>query len=418
MTKPKISIVTPSFNQAEFLEQCICSVLDQNYANLEYIIIDGGSTDKSVEIIKKYEKYLSFWVSERDQGQSDAINKGWRRATGDIMAWINSDDFYLPHSFDLAAEFYQQYPQASFYFGHGYRVDKAGNIISSFFPPGNIVHNQQLLLLGLNYILQPSTFINKKYLLQANYLNTALHYTMDFDLWLRLAKLADPIFIPEFLAAGREYETTKTSTGSFERMEEMRRLVEKQCGMAITPGVLWYFLCTLKDYCATRPDVFPDTYTQAVETFEIATAELLKPLGGRPDGFPFSECSLYGLYPDGMTTHCVGMSYGKKQWGGFVEITLAAPPSLPSAEIHITVKYAKKRLGRSNVTHFVLPRGEGIAIRQPLSRRSNRIEFLIDPVFQPKALGTGDDIRRLGCLCTSFKLITKEGERELLNSNR
>ncbi len=109
---PKISIVTPSYNQAEFLERTILSVLNQNYPNLEYIIIDGGSTDGSVEIIKKYEKFLAYWVSEKDKGQADAINKGFKRATGDIVAWQNSDDTYSPDALQSVAGFFRQNPNA------------------------------------------------------------------------------------------------------------------------------------------------------------------------------------------------------------------------------------------------------------------------------------------------------------------
>jgi len=126
---PKISVVTPSYNQAEFLERTILSVLNQNYPNLEYIIIDGGSTDGSVEIIKKYEKYLAYWVSEKDRGQAHALNKGFEKSTGDLIGWQNSDDIYLPGAFFKVAEAYKKKPNYDVYFGSVYFVDRDDKII-------------------------------------------------------------------------------------------------------------------------------------------------------------------------------------------------------------------------------------------------------------------------------------------------
>jgi glycosyltransferase involved in cell wall biosynthesis len=115
----RISIVTPSYNQGQFLEETIKSVLSQNYPNLEYIIIDGSSTDNSADIIKKYEKHLAYWVSEKDNGQADAINKGFARATGEIFGWINSDDLYLPDTLHRVGEYWRTYPGCQFLTGDG-----------------------------------------------------------------------------------------------------------------------------------------------------------------------------------------------------------------------------------------------------------------------------------------------------------
>ncbi|MEO6731334.1 MAG: glycosyltransferase family 2 protein [Ferruginibacter sp.] len=127
---PKISIVTPSFNQGEFIEETILSVITQNYPNLEYIIIDGGSTDGSVDIIKKYEKYLSYWVSEPDKGHGDALNKGFVRTTGDIMAWVNSDDKYFPWTLETVAQVFTQHEDINWIVGLYSNFDRKGSITS------------------------------------------------------------------------------------------------------------------------------------------------------------------------------------------------------------------------------------------------------------------------------------------------
>lgn len=284
---PKISVVTPSYNKARFLEDCIISVLSQNYPELEYFIIDGGSTDQSVDIIKKYEKKITFWVSEPDEGQSDAINKGFRMATGEIVAWLNADDFYLPGAFAIVAEAYQNNPEASFYFGDGLRVDEAGQPESGFFPDGLVLFNRAALIFGINYILQPAAFINRSYLVKINYLDPTLHYVMDFDLWMRLSQLAPPVPIPAHLAASREYDETKTLTGSFRRIEELRQITEKHSGSPMTPGTLCYFLDTLHRLVQEREDVFPRSFRSDIGVFWAAVANLLTNYGARPeDGFP------------------------------------------------------------------------------------------------------------------------------------
>src|SRR6266498_4541205 len=137
-TYPRISIVTPSFNQGQYLEKTILSVLEQNYPDVEYIIIDGGSTDSSVEIIEKYEKYLAYWVSEPDHGQAHAINKGLQRATGDLLAWLNSDDFYMPGALHHFAKEAIARPEDSVFVGIGHFVNEQGEVLYRMEPKSKI----------------------------------------------------------------------------------------------------------------------------------------------------------------------------------------------------------------------------------------------------------------------------------------
>jgi len=158
---PRITVVTPSYMSVDTIADCILSVLDQGYENLEYIVVDGGSTDGTVEVIREYEDRLAWWTSERDGGQADALNKGFRRATGDLVCWLNSDDFFYPGALDAAADAYVAAPDAPFYFGNGYRVDRNGAKQSEFFADGVVHFSRDAMVFGLNHVLQPSTFIRR-----------------------------------------------------------------------------------------------------------------------------------------------------------------------------------------------------------------------------------------------------------------
>lgn len=283
---PKISVITPSLNQGRYLRQCLASVLAQEYPLLELIVIDGQSSDDSVAIIQEYANHLTYWVSEPDQGQSDAINKGLARATGDLVTWLNADDYYLPGTFEHVVRAYQADPLAPFYFGDGLRVDESGKTIANFFPPGTQAFNRQALVMGLNYILQPSAFINRAILDRAGHLDTGLHYGMDSDLWLRLSQFGKPYAVPATLAATREYPSTKTATGSFARIEELRQIAERHSGLPITPGVICYFLDTLLRCAEQHPQSFPKAYRGDITRFWQKTAELLQHYNAGPDGFP------------------------------------------------------------------------------------------------------------------------------------
>lgn len=286
---PKISIVTPSLNQGRFLEQCLQSILAQQYPNLELIIIDGGSTDGTLEIIHKYAAQITHWVSEPDAGQSDAINKGFQKATGDLVAWLNADDYYLDDSLRTVALAYQQHPEASFIFGDGVRVNEQGIEKSAFWEGQQPVFDRQALIYGLNYILQPACFINHRYLREIGYLNPDLHYGMDTDLWIRLSGAAEPLAIQAVLAASREYGETKTSSGSFARIEELRRIAEKYSGLPLTPGVLCYYLDTLHRLVESHPEHYPEAFRRDLLTFWEKSGALLSQYNARPNGLPSEQ---------------------------------------------------------------------------------------------------------------------------------
>jgi len=180
--KPLISIVIPSFNQGRYIEETIVSILEQDYPRLEVIIIDGGSTDNSVEIIKKYEKDLSYWISEPDTGQSNALNKGFRRARGDLLTWLNSDDVLLPGALDAVARAYEANPESEWFAGKCMWMDPDGRIIKC---GCGLNWNSLLPRMGVLEAGGPSGFFTKNLLERAGYVNEDFHYMMDTELWWR-----------------------------------------------------------------------------------------------------------------------------------------------------------------------------------------------------------------------------------------
>jgi glycosyltransferase involved in cell wall biosynthesis len=209
---PKVTIVTPSFNQAPFLEESIRSVLLQGYSNLEYIIIDGGSSDGSVEIIRKYQPWLAYWVSEPDQGQSDALKKGFQRATGSIFAWINSDDSYLPGVFTERVLELVKDPELAMVYGDCYRVDEEGQLINTW--KSGQVSVSDLLLNG-NQIPQQSTFMQASALTAVGGVDGNLHYAMDYTLWLQLGFKGRIKYVPGSVANFRKHRAGKGAVAGY-----------------------------------------------------------------------------------------------------------------------------------------------------------------------------------------------------------
>jgi glycosyltransferase involved in cell wall biosynthesis len=203
--EPLVTIVTPSYNQGRFIEETILSVLNQDYPAIEYLVFDGGSNDQTLDILAKYSDRLSF-ISEKDRGQAHAINKGFQKAKGEIVAFLNSDDTYLPGAVSAAVRGMAQNPFAPFLYGQGYHIDENNNILERY--PTEPFSDERLR--ETCFLCQPTVFIRKAALEKAGYLDERLHFCLDYELWIRLARLGEPIYLNRYLANSRLYETNKT----------------------------------------------------------------------------------------------------------------------------------------------------------------------------------------------------------------
>jgi glycosyltransferase involved in cell wall biosynthesis len=228
---PFVSIITPSFNQAHFLEETIQSVLSQDYPNLEYLIVDGGSTDGSLEIIRKYQHRLAWWVSEKDQGQTDAINKGFSNAKGEILAWLNSDDTYLPGAVSEAAAFLQDHPEAGMVYGDANLIDAQGEILGHF--PAKQTDYQRLRR-GFVHIPQQASFFRADLWQKVGPLDPTFYFAMDYDLWVRLSRLAPLCYYPRLWANFRLHSSGKSVVSDDRCWPEMLRVHYREGGSAFS----------------------------------------------------------------------------------------------------------------------------------------------------------------------------------------
>ena len=239
---PLVSIVTPSFNQREYLEDTICSVLGQDYPALEYFVIDGGSTDGSLEIIKKYADKLTGWVSEPDQGQTEAINKGFLRSGGKYMAWLNSDDIYQPGAIRSAVEFLQKNPEIGLVYGDTDLIDGSGKKVGRFNAQQT---SYQRLMRGGVYIPQPAAFWRRDLWEKSGPLDPTLFFAMDYDLWVRFSKLASIKYHPELWASFRIHGEGKTTLSDDRCWPEMRKIHKREGGSFFSPFMAKYIVRSL-----------------------------------------------------------------------------------------------------------------------------------------------------------------------------
>jgi glycosyltransferase involved in cell wall biosynthesis len=239
MNNPLVSVITPSYNQGQFIEETILSVKNQTYSNIEHIIVDGGSTDDTIEILKKYEgTYNMKWISEKDEGQYDAINKGFKMARGEILGYINSDDVYLPYTIEKVVNIFIRFPSIDIVYGDWYKIDEYGNLKwrRKLVRPFSIKW-----LKRYDYINPSATFIKASIVKEENYfINNFLSHCGDYEWFLRLATAGKKFyFIDEVLCYFREHSSSKTFKLTPKEREAQLKLICKLYNISYTSKKMW-----------------------------------------------------------------------------------------------------------------------------------------------------------------------------------
>ncbi|MEM8567465.1 MAG: glycosyltransferase family 2 protein [Bacteroidota bacterium] len=231
----KFSVVTPSYNQGSFIERTIQSVLSQKGVDLEYVICDGGSSDSTLDVLRRYSDYLN-WVSEADGGQADAVNKGIQATSGDIIAWINSDDIYYAEAFAKVKHIFETHPKVQVIYGNANHIDKSDHIIESY----PTEHWNYTRLKDVCFISQPATFFRRNLVHQYGGLNASLNFCMDYELWLRYGRHTDFFYLAEVLAGSRLYQDTKTLGQRVAVHYEINEMLKEKFSLVPEKWVLSY----------------------------------------------------------------------------------------------------------------------------------------------------------------------------------
>ena len=285
---PKITVVTPSYQQAQFLETTILSVIGQCYPNLEYIVMDGGSTDGSTAIIERYEAHLAYWQSARDSGQSDAINQGFARATGDILCWLNSDDYYLPGTLrKIGRLLAAQVAQPALVYGSCFyfrEADASGRILQAR-------PFERELRRETDYIYQPSSFWTRALWEKTGVLDSTQHFGFDWDWYIRASAHCEFLRLPEVLSAYRRHDAHKSGSGGEHRRAEILNVVRRHG----SPGqIAAYEYATARWPAWERRAALTHSMRRHIPYPEVVAAALTPSLWFRPHGISaerFRRCA-------------------------------------------------------------------------------------------------------------------------------
>jgi glycosyltransferase involved in cell wall biosynthesis len=386
-----VSVVTPSFNQGRFIRATIESVLSQDYPHIEYTVMDGGSTDETAAVVSEYSSRLT-WISEKDRGQSHAINKGFRMAKGEVASWLNSDDTIQPGAVRHAVRAFERNPTLGAVYGEGYRIDIEGNTTGRF--PFTEPFNLWKLIYLSDYILQQTVYFRRNVFEAIGYLNEDLHWGMDWDILIRIGKAFQIEYIPEYMGSIREYAAAKSFAGGGKRFRELATLMRHHGGLRYPPGYIHYGLNTYADIWTEwirkhtpRLLNWPSHYLQGALrafAFHIIARELR---------------TAQGLYADGWAGPKLKYMLGPGSGRAVIE------GCLPTIGAFLEKQELRINCNGAHITSFHLPFGDfQLAFDVPAGSERYPCTFEVSASrsFIPRLKSMSNDFRRLAYMLKTF----------------
>jgi glycosyltransferase involved in cell wall biosynthesis len=384
---PLVTVVTPSFNQARFIRATIESVLSQDYPNIEYIIIDGGSTDGTSGVVAPFSDRLTF-ISEKDLGQADAINKGLRMGRGSIVAYLNSDDVFLPGAVSAAVAELAANPELGAVYGEGYRIDADGNVIARFEVTES--YNLWKLVNVSDYILQQTVFWQRSVFDSIGFFDLDLHYGLDWEILMRTGKRYVMGYIPQFMGCLREYPEAKTSAGGAQRFKEIARILRTHSSYRYPPAYVIYGLDTYEKIVCRRIAVMFRWWPRLAHKLQRAVIRISHQIIGK------LAVHSQGLYSDGWASTRVAYMLPPCD-GRYIEVIVTLPPG-PLERQSIVVRNGRRILARESFTTGTFT----LNIPVPEDRWDATLSFTIEAErhFTPE----GADRRRLCYILEGVRL--------------
>jgi len=393
---PLVSIIVPSFQQARFLRIAIDSILSQEYKPMEVLVLDGGSTDGSREILESYGDRIWF-RSGPDRGQCDAINEGFRKSRGEIVAWLNSDDFYYPGAVAHAVEILGNNPDAALVYGEGNLVAEDGSVMWRF--PETVPFDLWRLANHSDYILQPTVFFRRELLFECGLLDEELNWGLDWELWIRIGKRFSFSYTNQVLAAGRIYSDTKTATGGFRRMIEISKILRSHGVQGLSPAVISHAIITIvRKFCNNAELITPEVMTTSVPG---PMRKVVSPLIERTErGLRKWLQNVQGIWQDGFVGKHGKLWIPSNGQKCILEIN--------GKNLRLTGQQIRLRAaGKVVSTHNLSPEDFfTLKLRIPAGNIPVRAELFCSRTVNVKPLDPRYGTRLAGCLLENFRLVT------------